>query len=438
MRRRILEGPPYRDEEMRAILDYCLADTMSLVDLLEAMLPDINIDLALERGDYLKAVAHQEYHGVPIDREVFPLLLEHLSDVQRQLIAAFDQPYGFYEDGQFRTHRFLHYLVSHGIPWCMTASGAPLLKDDYLKEQCTIHKELEDFRQLRKTISKAHKITIPIGKDFRHRTLLSPFGTVTGRNAPGRFLFGQAKWMRFLAIADPGWLLPTIDWSQQELGIGAVLSGDTVRQQAYRGHGTGANRLDFYMILAKLMGCTRDEAKVFTLAEQYAAGVQTLARLMKRPVFVIKRLLRTLHTQFPVFYDWVGRIVNAAYRDGKLETALGWQILAPKHGANTRTLRNFLVQGYGADLLRYSVARAVEAGVNVIGTMHDSVLIHAPAKEAYAQRRAMLDIMAQASRELLDGFELATTTERRIRRRYYDEKGEVMWRKVLNILEAYR
>jgi DNA polymerase I len=436
MRRRIMRGPPYQAEEMRDMLLYCSADTLALVDLLDAMVPEMNVDLALLRGDYVRAIAHQEHHGVPIDRQLFPQILESLPTIHRELIRATDAAYGFFDEGHFTESRFLHYLQAHRIPWLLTRTGKPSLRDEYLKEQCDIYPELEPFRQLRKTVVKGPKLIVPVGKDFRHRTMLSPFGTITGRNAPSRSLFGQAKWMRFLAAAETSdHLYILLDWSQEELGIGACLSGDLARQRAYLGVGEGDQHRDFYMILADILGVTRDQAKVFTLAEQYGAGPQTLARRLKWPTFVIRRFMRSLHHEFPVFYDWLDRIVNAAYRDGKLETALGWQLLIPKHGANVRTIGNFLIQGYGADLLRASVSTAIDQGLNVIATMHDSVLLYVPIEEAEAQREAMLEIMAEVSRELLDGFELIAKPDVQTRERYVDDTGEAMWRMMLKILK---
>jgi DNA polymerase I len=436
MRNRIMRGPPYRTDEMHQILQYCMADTLSLRELLAAMLREIDVELALLRGDYIRAIAHQEFHGIPLDRERFPQILEHLPALHRELIADTDAPYGFYEDGHFVASHFMRYLQEHRIPWQLTREGKPLLRDEYLKEMCDIYPQLEPFRQLRKTVAKGPKLIIPVGKDFRHRTMLSPFATVTGRNAPSRFLFSQAKWMRFFPMAeDPGHVFIHIDWSQQELGIGASLSGDRARQRAYLGYGEGEHRRDFYMIQGEILGCGRQESKIFTLAEQYGAGPQTLARRLKRPTFVIRRFLGSLHKEFPVFYDWCDRIVNAAYRDGRLETALGWQLLIPKHGANVRSIRNFLVQGYGADLLRASVSTAVDQGINVIATMHDSVLIYATVDQAEEQCQAMLFIMAEVSRELLEGFELIAKPDEQTRERYFDEKGEAMWRIILKILE---
>ena len=69
---------------------------------------------------------------------------------------------------------------------------------------------------------------IAVGPDGRNRTLLSPFGTKTGRNAPSssRFIFGPAVWARFLIRPEPGMALAYLDWTAQEIAIAAALSKD--------------------------------------------------------------------------------------------------------------------------------------------------------------------------------------------------------------------
>ena len=77
---------------------------------------------------------------------------------------------------------------------------------------------------------------LPIGSDGRTRCLMSPFGTITGRCTPSttRFIFGRPAWMRSLIKPEQGRALAYIDWSSQEYGIGAVLSGDSAMLADYR------------------------------------------------------------------------------------------------------------------------------------------------------------------------------------------------------------
>jgi len=74
------------------------------------------------------------------------------------------------------------------------------------------------------------------GKDGHNRTLLSAFRARTSRNQPSnsRFIFGPSVWLRGLIKPPPGYGIAYIDWSQQEFGIAAALSGDQMIMEAYR------------------------------------------------------------------------------------------------------------------------------------------------------------------------------------------------------------
>jgi DNA polymerase I-like protein with 3'-5' exonuclease and polymerase domains len=88
-----------------------------------------------------------------------------------------------------------------------------------------------------------------------------------------------------------------IDWSQQEFGIAAALSGDANMFESYRSG-------DPYMAFAKLAGAAppdatkkthetvRDQYKACVLAVQYAMGAETLAARLGQPPVVARDLLR--------------------------------------------------------------------------------------------------------------------------------------------------
>src|SRR6516165_5374109 len=85
--------------------------------------------------------------------------------------------------------------------------------------------------------------------------MLSPFGTRSSRNAPSnsRFIFGPSVWLRGLIKPPPGFGLAYIDWSQQEFGIAAALSGDHAMQDAYISR-------DPYLAFAKQAGAVPEGA----------------------------------------------------------------------------------------------------------------------------------------------------------------------------------
>ena len=81
-------------------------------------------------------------------------------------------------------------------------------------------------------MSAGSRNNLAVGGDGRNRTMLSPFGTVTARNAPSttKFIFGPSVWLRGLIKPAEGYGLAYIDWSQQEFAIAAALSGDAIEQ----------------------------------------------------------------------------------------------------------------------------------------------------------------------------------------------------------------
>src|SRR5207247_5827227 len=91
------------------------------------------------------------------------------------------------------------------------------------------------LRQLRQAMAMFHLADLPVGSDGRNRCLMSPFGTITGRCAPStsRFIFARPAWMRSLIRPEKGQALAYIDWSSQEYGIGAALSGDPAMTADY-------------------------------------------------------------------------------------------------------------------------------------------------------------------------------------------------------------
>ena len=74
MRERILQGPPFSDQEQRDILDYCEDDVRALARLLPHIVPTIRPPFAhaMFRAKYQWAIAQQERRGIPMDGALLP------------------------------------------------------------------------------------------------------------------------------------------------------------------------------------------------------------------------------------------------------------------------------------------------------------------------------------------------------------------------------
>jgi DNA polymerase-1 len=94
------------------------------------------------------------------------------------------------------------------------------------------------------------------------------------------------------------------------------------------------------------------------------------------------------------------------------------------------------MQTNGSEMLRLACGIGVQRGIRVIAPVHDAVVIEAPVAEIEGAVWAMQAAMAQVSRTILGGFELATDVEIiRYPDRYTDERGIVLWHRILEIMD---
>jgi hypothetical protein len=444
MRDLILRGGPWSYQERAAILGYCESDVAALARLLPAMLERGSIDLAraLLRGRYMAAVAQMEHNGVPIDTEALHKLRQHWHHIQDRLIAAVDARYGVYDGRSFREERFAAWLARNGIPWARLESGHLDLSDDTFRQAAKAYPAIAPLRELRHALSELRLNDLAVGRDGRNRCLLSPFRARTGRNQPSnsRFIFGPAVWLRCLIKPSQGYAVAYIDWSQQELGIAAALSGDANLLAAYTSG-------DPYLAFARQAGAVpadatkdshpneRDLFKQCALAVQYGMEAEGLALRIGKPTVVARDLLRAHRETYREFWKWSDRVVDTAMLAGSVNTAFGWAMHVGAE-SNPRSLRNYPMQANGAEMLRLACCMATERGIELAAPVHDAVMIVAPAERIDADVTATQAIMREASRIVLDGFELGSDAQVvRWPDRYGDKRGGLMWREVVRIVD---
>jgi hypothetical protein len=448
MRELAMRGGPYTEPEKANLLDYCQTDVDSLARLVEITAPRIDTPRALLRGRYMKAAARMEWNGVPIDTETLQPLRERWESIKAKLIGEVDRGYGVYGQDRgtalsFSSERWLRYLARKNIPWPRLEDGKPALDDDTFKEMARIYpNEIGPIRELRFTLSQLRLQELAVGIDGRNRYLLSAFGAKTGRNQPSnsRSIFGPSTWLRSLIKPGPGKAVAYCDWSQQELAIAASLSGDERMKAAYTSG-------DFYLTFAKMAGAVpadatkethgaqREQFKTVALGVLYGLGDEGLAR--KLNVSLGKgRELMTMHREtFRQFWKWSDLVEMQGMLAGQLRTVFGWQIHAGPE-VNARSLRNFPMQGNGAEMMRLATILATERGTKVCAPVHDALLVEADVEQIDDVVSRTQAAMKEASELVLPGFPLRTDAKIiRYPDRYMDPRGERMWRKVSRLLE---
>jgi DNA polymerase I len=424
------------------ILDYCEADVGALIRLLPAMLSRIDLPRALLRGRYMAAAAAMEHNGTPIDVETLVRLRQGWTDIQDQLIAAIDRDYGVYDGRTFKLDRFEALLAAENIPWRRLESGQLDLSDDAFRQQARIYPRVAPLRELRSSLADLRLNDLAVGRGGRNRTILSAFRSRTGRNQPSnaRFIFGPSVWLRGLIKPPPGYAIAYVDWRQQEFGIAAALSGDAAMQMAYRSG-------DPYLAFAKQAravptdatkathGPQRELFKQCVLAVQYGMEAESLALRIGQPPIVARDLLRTHRETYRTFWGWSDAALDTAMLTGSLHTVFGWHVHVGEN-PNPRSLRNFVCQGNGAEMMRLAACLATERGVEVCAPVHDAFLICAPLDRLEKDVAAMRTAMVEASRIVLGGFGLGTDVSiTRWPDRYMDGRGRVMWDRVMGLLD---
>jgi hypothetical protein len=452
MRELALRGGPWAVGEPEALLDYCQSDVECLDQLLHHLLPltlnrQFGLAHALFRGRAMAGLAHVEHAGVPIDVPLLTQLRAVWGDIIDRLIAAVDGPFGFYDGRSFRMSRFRDWLDENGRHWPTLPSGQLDLEDDTFKDMARVFSDLMPIHELRMALSGLRLESLQVGDDGRNRVMLSAYRAATGRNQPSnsKFIFGPATWMRGLIKPPPGRAFVYIDWSSQEIGIGAALSSDKRMMEAYRSG-------DFYTEFArqsglappdatrKTIGSLRDVIKTVVLGVGYGMGERSLARRLNIPEAEAAMLIRLYWNTYKDYARWLEGATRHAMLQNTITTVFGWPLhiegrydpSTQSHKPNPRTLRNFPCQGNGAEMLRLAICLAVERGVTVVAPVHDAIAIEVEVDRAAEDTAAMQDAMLEASRIVLDGFELRTEAKIVTHPgRYADPRGAAMWERVM-------
>jgi DNA polymerase-1 len=447
MRELAKRGGPYSHQETRRLIEYCKSDVLALEKLwpklIGAHYDHKEWGQALLRGRYIKALSFVERKGLPIDVDMHSRMNKNWDQIKLEAVKSIESRFDVFEGLSFKYSKFESFVRGEKLAWPRLCSGRFDLKERTFREIETLYPEIRRLREVRSILSKMKLRDLSIGPDGRNRVLLSPFASVTGRNQPStsKFIFGNSSWMRGLIKPEFGKSLAYIDWSQQEFGIAAALSGDENMMRAYESG-------DPYLEFAKLAEAVPPNAtkeshpseralyKECVLATQYGMGKDSLARRIGKPPWVAKQLLDKHRAVFSKFWAWSDNVVKHAFSKGYLETVFDWRLQVNRN-TDEKTIRNFPMQANGAEMLRLAIIFCVEDGIDVVAPVHDAIMIESEVSRVGLDIKKAQVHMLQASKEILAGFSLGTDAEIvEFPARYSDSRGETMWNLVTDSLES--
>jgi len=396
------------------------------------------------RAKFQWAIAQQERRGVPTD-PLLRTIRSQWSGMKLDLVTEMDRPFGIYEieddEPHWRKERFKAYVQRHHMSWPTYENGQLDETDQTFREMAGKYPFIEPLRELRYSLSKLRLNDLQVGADGRNRALLGAYGTKTARNAPSnsKFVFGPAKWIRFLIAPPPGQALIHRDYCQQEVRIAAVVSGDTALLEAcesgdvYLGIAGQLGFLSESMSQAEVKA-VRTLFKTVVLGIQYGLGALSLAVRTGLSLYEAAEILARLRARFRVFEAWAANVVDHAGVLLEVSTPFGWVMQCPP-GINPRTVRNFPIQSTGSEILHVACVLAERRGIRIVAPVHDAIMAEAPVDQAEDVSAALDRVMRDAAALVLRGYELPTDIQMILPgQRYYDERGEAMWNTVSKLV----
>jgi DNA polymerase-1 len=444
----------------RRILDYCWTDVRGTNKLLAQMLPHIDLDQALLRGDYSKPTAWFEHNGLPISPR-YHEIQKYRNELQAHIAREVEAKYGygvFAFEGKknpkivFKQRGFdaLIERSGYGDFWPTAPNGHYCTRDEKVFEPlCKRCPELEPLRQARKSIKALGLTKTILGKDNRNRAAIFPFGTVSGRNNPKatQFILSRPHWVRNLIAPPKGRAVVHADIIAAEAGIAADLSGDPELIRIYQ---SGA---DQYLEFAKSAGVVpqgavrdkrnseleaiRDLYKVALLGIQYGIGAETLSQNLGVFLWQAERIIASHKRTYATYWAWIDAQIKQAREQGYISTQFGWTLAV---GPDTphNTLLNFPQQAGCAEILRLASVIAVERGLgpSLCAPHHDALYLECDEADAEQVAVELGACFREASNAVLNGH-VQLRVETGIVRypdHYDDEDGQEIWDMVLDFL----
>ncbi|MCS7066042.1 MAG: DNA polymerase I, partial [Fimbriimonadales bacterium] len=278
------------------------------------------------------------------------------------------------------------------------------------------HRELS---KLRSTYAEAlPKLVNPL--TGRIHTKLNQTVTATGRlsssepnlqNIPIRTEVGRE--IRRAFIADPGYRLLSLDYSQIELRILAHMSGDPMLTHAFeQGEDihTATAAILFGVAPTQVDREMRRKAKTVNYAVLYGMSDYGLSQELGISVGEARGIIEQYFQRFPQIRAFTQQILEEARQKGYVRTLLGRKRYLPElHSANRnermaaeRAAINMPFQGTAADIMKLAMIRVwrrlpeIEPQARMLLQVHDELLLETPLNDVAGIATAIAHEMEQA------------------------------------------
>lgn len=396
------------------------------------------ITSALKRGDYAVRTARMVALGYPVNIDKVKALtsnvksiigkaieecLDFSSEVEAFRFCKKEQKYKVVEKN------LRAWVAAQGKPyWRKTNGGKESLSKDAFNDWYSSDSEgfagafcrylktkqsLNGFMPAAK--SKKGVFTDFIGVDNRVRPYFGIYGSQSSRSQPGAtaYLWLKSKWMQNMLEAPKGRALAAMDFASQEFLVAGIISQDDNMIDSYV---TG----DVYLAFGKLAGMIpeagtkeshrkeREICKTIILGMSYGMTSMGLAPRLSAAMGQVyqpddvQKYVDLFEEAYPEYRRWKFDTLRSYEDNSFLQLSDGWTMWGDND--NNRSVTNFMVQGEGAVILRESVRLCQNAGLDVVATVHDSIVIECDSDAAGIGVSQLREAMVQGFENVMSKY----------------------------------
>ncbi len=353
-------------------------------------------------------LVRMEQLGVKVDAEYLGELSERLSfrieEVASEIYELAKHPFNIGSPKQLGDVLF----AEMGLPGGKrTKSGAFTTNAGLLQNLALLHpiaEKIIEWRELSK-IKSTYADTLPklIRADGRVHTTYNLTVASTGRlssqdpnlqNIPIKSEIGRE--IRRAFVAEKGYQLLAIDYSQIELRVLAHATGDSVLMQAFEAgldiHKATAAIL-FGIPTEQVTNDQRRAAKTVNFAVLYGMSDYGLSQQLRIPIPEAHQIIVSYFNRFPQVKAYLDKLVKQAREVGYTTTLSGRRRYFPElHSANhlerqaaERAATNAPFQGTAADIMKLAMIHIAkylkDKNTRVLLQVHDELLFESPDNE---------------------------------------------------------
>ncbi|MBN2554529.1 MAG: DNA polymerase I [Anaerolineales bacterium] len=377
-------------------------------------------------------LAEMERNGIRLDtaflKHFSEKLQRRLADIQDQIYALADRPFNINSTQQLSDVLFNQLGLTPPDRARKMASGHVSTAASVLEELREAHPivalvlEQREIAKLQSTYAEALPMQVNPATERIH-TSFNQTGSVTGRlassdpnlqNIPVRTELGRE--IRRAFIAEKGWALLSVDYSQIELRVVAHMAEDAAMIDAFMHdqdiHAATASAV-FGVDASHVDADMRRRAKAINFGLIYGMSAFGLSRSTDLTLAESEQFVQAYFDQFPGVKRYLEETRRKATEEGYVSTLLGRrryfpqlaptaQVSEPFRARAQREAVNAPIQGTAADIIKIATIHLAKAlhetplKARILLQVHDELLLECPQEELAATVKLVREIMRDA------------------------------------------